>query len=389
MEKEVGATDSGEIRSGKSGRSSPAPGVKSIGSPGKVKRGDLRKGKAKYQPKGPNGGRGKPPHAQQGAGTRKYQAKKASCKLLTSQLVDLVAQEKGARDALREIAIEKEEADKANLTLTRIAQEQSVELSAHQKNVEARHLKWANAFSAGWNVDAPKSWIFFLCLVPVLLFCTTLLFYCHNWVEDLTWVVEKDDARIQLFILLLVGYLWICRNFTNKYLSFKGQVNMATWAGFKTLFSVITESPPPRIHHQYKMIHLKEYRHPDLRPEAMAMRDLKQMDAIYGVVEYTVRLNGVLINVDAFGFPTHVPGQMLISMELLSQLCTPMCMQSRDEEVTKMRLESYARSYHSTNIDKYITWKVHDVVGNTTTVALGIWKQRLEQRVGYFPNALV
>jgi len=75
-------------------------------------------------------------------------------------------------------------------------------------------------------------------------------------------------------------------------------------------------------------------------------------------------------------------------MELLAQLSTPTCMQSTDEKTTQARLQSFAKSSHTTNIDAYLSWKLHDVVGNTVTVALGIWKDRLEHRVGYFPATL-
>jgi len=158
----------------------------------------------------------------------------------------------------------------------------------------------------------------------------------------------------------------------NKYL---------TSIGKRNLFS-------PRIRHCYAMVSLTNYHHPDLRADSMSMTEIKHANAIYGLVEYTIRLNGRLINKDVWGKLTHRPGQMLISMELLAQLSTPTCMQSTDEKTVQMRLESFAKSHHAVNTDKYLSWKKHDVVGSTTTVALGVWKDRLEHRVGYFPSTL-
>jgi len=321
-------------------------------------RGSVRDGKVVWQPKR---NQGPPPRA---AGV---DAK------LSAAFHDLQAQEKGARDALVEIREEKDDAVKANVSLTRALQESTLKVGEFETSMKAEHTRWANDFEATWDEDAPRSYLYLWTLVPALLFWALILWVnFEDCLADLEWVVNHDDARIQFVLLCQIAYCWAMWWITNKYL---------TSCGRRNLFS-------PRIRHNYAMVNLTNYHHPDLRADSMSMTDLKHANAIYGLVEYTIRLNGMLINKDAWGKLTHRPGQMLLSMELLAQLLSPTCMQSTDELTTQKRLESFAKSHHAVNIDKYLSWKRHDVVGNTTTVALGVWKDRLEHRVGYFPSTL-
>lgn len=375
--------DSGVTRYGttspESGPSSPhhngdAMGGQDVRQNGKPTRGSLKRGKAKYVPK----------NGQNAGGARGA----ASARVLSDELADLSAREKGARDALREIGQEKVTAEKAVMTLTRELQEATVELRDFENRMNATHHKWAGVFQAGWEEEAPRSWIYLWALLPALIVWAAILFASHNWADDLEWVIVNDDSRVQLAIWCMVAYFFLARHWGNKYLSSRGLANMVSIRGMAYVLRFFTNVRAPRIKHQYKMIELTNYHHPDMRADVMAMGDLKHADAIYGLVEYTVRLNGVLINKDAWGQLTGQPGQMLISMELLAQLCTPTCMQSSDQSVTQLRLESFAKSIHSVNVDRYLSWRIHDVVGNTVTTALGVWKQRLEQRVGYFPATL-
>jgi len=323
-----------------------------------LRKGSVRKGKVAWQPK-----------RNQGAETRESGANAK----LSAAFNDLQAQEKGARDALVEISADKDVAEKANITLRRDLQEKALKLEEFETRMQAEHRKWAQSFVATWEEDADKSYLYLVVLLPALLFWALILWInLDGCLADLVWVVNHDDARIQFAVLMQYVYCHLGWWITNRYL---------TSCGRRNLFS-------PRIKHEYRMVNLTGYQHSDLRADSMSMTDLKHADAIYGLVEYSIRLNGRLINKDVWGQLTHRPGQMLISMELLAQLSTPTCMQSFDEKTTQGRLQAFAKSSHVTNIDKYLSWKKHDVVGSTVTVALGIWKDRLEHRVGYFPATL-
>jgi len=321
-------------------------------------------------------GCGKPGHIQKNCPASGGKRPRAAAQNadLTAAFADLQAQEKGARDALVEISADRDEAAKAVVYLTRDLKESTRKVEIYEASIEAAHKKWANAFEATWSEDAPKSYLYLWCLVPALLFWALILWVnLEDFLADLEWVIDHDDARIQFAVLCQIVYCMCTWWAVDRYLTSCGKRNLLS----------------PRIRHCYAAVCLTDYLHDDLRADSMSMTEIKHANAIYGLVEYTIRLNGRLINKDYWGELTNRPGQMLISMELLAQLSTPTCMQSTDELTTQKRLESFAKSHHAVNLDKYLSWKKHDVVGNTTTVALGIWKDRLEHRVGYFPSTLV
>jgi hypothetical protein len=365
-EKNPGIGHGGQTRYGsidpQEGTSSPPPPSSKGGSDASsaplLRKGSVRDGKVVWQPKG---NQARPPRAA-GADAK-----------LKAAFNDLQAQEKGTRDALAEISADKDVAEKANISLRRELQENTLKLEAFETSMQAEHRKWAQNFVATWEEDAPKSYLYLYALIPALLFWALILWVnLEDCLADLEWVINHDDARLQVALFFQYVYCHVTWWVINRYI---------TSCGMRNLFS-------PRIKHEYRMVSLTNYTHPDLRADSMAMSDLKHANAIYGLVEYAIRLNGRLINKDIWGKLTCQPGQMLISMELLAQLSTPTCMQSIDEKTTQARLQSFAKSSHFTNIDKYLSWKKHDVVGSTVTVALGIWKDRLEHRVGYFPATL-
>jgi hypothetical protein len=155
---------------------------------------------------------------------------------------------------------------------------------------------------------------------------------------------------------------------------------ICTRRGYRSMFSA-------RATHSYSTVDMQDWDTGDRRADTMSLRELKHMDAKYGVVRYQYTLNGVNVRRDTFGCLAEA-AHMLISFELLSQLTTPLVMLARDQETAWERMETSAKSTHTVNIDKDLFVASRDVVGNTLQVAHALWLQNRQARLGHFRPAL-
>jgi hypothetical protein len=106
-----------------------------------------------------------------------------------------------------------------------------------------------------------------------------------------------------------------------------------------------------------------QYDHPDLRPDAISTKEIKHTPK-YGWVRYT-RASPL----GAFGNKTD---RLLISYEVLAQLCTPDIMRlDRELEVAKSAILAAVGRIPSVNYSKYLTLEGQDIMRNTALVAVG------------------
>jgi hypothetical protein len=334
-----------------------------------VKRGDLKKGNARWNAKGNSGGQ----------------------TALNQSVQDMADRSVGADIALRDFSEQNEEQQAEILTqkgelnvlkqgvlaANTIITELKDELAARDAVLEEEsaaiskdHYEKDEAMVVGWTEDAPVAWWRWLALAAVPAASLGLgVAITYGLTKSKFGVYESSGAwKLMTLGVVTAAAQTLAVRLTNKLCAFWGYRNL--WG----------ERPK----HTITAVSRLESDQQDRRSDMMSMRKMKHKLAKYQWFDFAYTSSGLNINRNKYGERSGKPVRALVSMELLRQITVPSATMSEDVITLRQRLTMIAKSTHTLNLDAEMNKRDGcDVVQNTIELAVGLWEQHREGGVRF------
>lgn len=322
-------------------------------------------------------------------------------KLLSEQLRDATDQVLGSRDALKDcIATNEENAvDAAELVQLRTENEKlKAEAKDKQDAIAEARLseirETIKTLDVRYYVDRQAEPTVMWCrLFFVLLFALIIPFMCLTvfvrvgpciHVSDYQELIESPALTTDFYKDGECAYYSAGRLYLGKAASVYPRVFYAlglNYVGFAVLLILaywrMHRIVSPSVQLQFNRFTNVGRGSDDRRADAISSGQLKHSDAMYAIVD-CYQLSGFSFFGTLLDNKHH---ELTISLELLAQLLISgnIALDS-DPDTTWKRLNSFAKSVHSVNIDRYLAVGGQSVVQDTVFVAYGFYEQLIRRQ---------